>query len=92
MNLFRTLGLGTQKLIHGNHTVPGTVTEVKTCRWLKVNQKSLRTSPLDGAAFPHILYFTYQVGGTAYRGNRFVNWKITVYYDPSAPARCTVSI
>lgn len=101
MKLLRTLGLGSRKLIHRNHTVPGTVTEVKTCHWLKVNQRSLRATPLDGAAFPHILHFTYQVDGTIYRGSRFVNWNlpcpgkgaaVTVYYDPSAPARCTVSI
>lgn len=101
MNILRTLGLGAGKLIRGNHTAAGTVTEVKTCHFLKVNQKSLRTTPLDGAAFPHILYFTYQVDGTSYRGSRFVNWnlpcpgkgaEITVYYAPSAPARCTVSI
>lgn len=101
MNILCTLGFGSGKLIHGNHTTVGTVTEVKTCRWIKINQKPLRTTPLDGTAFPHIFYFTYQVDGTSYQGSRFVNWnlpcpgkgaKLTVYYDPSAPARYTVSI
>lgn len=96
MGIFCMFGIGAQKLIAANHKTAGTVTEVKPCYFLKINQKPLRSTPLDGAAFPHIIHFTYQVDGTVYRGRRFVNWnrtpprrggRITVYFDPNRPAR-----
>lgn len=96
MRITCMFGIGSKKLMDGAHRTEGTVTEVKTCWWLKVNGKSIRTTPLDGASFPHIIHFTYQVDGTAYQGSRFVNWhlpcprrgeKLTVYFDPKRPAR-----
>lgn len=73
MRITCMFGLGSKKLIAGAHKTEGTITAVKTCHWLKVNQKSIRTTPLDGAAFPHIIHFSYQVDGTVYQGSRFAN-------------------
>ena len=42
----------------------GTVTSVKKQWWLKVNTKSFRTGPLDGAKFPHVIKVKYYVDGT----------------------------
>lgn len=95
MQILHMFGMGTKKIIAANHRAEGTVTDVKPCYWLKINQKPLRTTPLDGAAFPHIVHFTYQVDGTVYQGRRFVNWnqacprrggKLTVYFDQNRPA------
>lgn len=96
MEILRMFGIGAQKLIAANHKTEGTVTEVKPCYFLKINQKALRSTPLDGAVFPHIIHFTYQVDGNVYRGRRFVNWtqtpprrgdRLTVYFNPDRPAR-----
>ena len=79
----------------------GTVLSVATQWWLKVNTKPIRRSAIDGALFPHIIHFTYTVGGEAYRGKRYVNWnkrcpetgeKLTVYYEQEAPAKYAVIV
>ena len=97
MNL-RMFGIGVTDAIAGEQT-QGTVTQVKTCWWLKVNTKALRTSAMDGAMFPHIIHFTYVVSGQTYQGKRYVNWnkrcpvngeKLTVYYEKNDPARYAV--
>ena len=99
MNL-RMFGLGVSAAIAGEQT-EGQVTEVKTWWWLKVNTKSVRTSPLDGAQFPHIIYFSYNVDGKNYQGKRYVNWnkqcpvkgeKITVYYEKETPNNYAVIV
>lgn len=101
MRIFRTFGIGTKTLISANCSVEGTITAVKTCYFLKVNQKPFRTTPLDGAAFPHIIRFTYQVDGTVYHGCRFLSWTlpcpcqgqtVTVFFDPRKPANYAINI
>ena len=98
--MLRMFGIGVTNAIAGKKT-EGTVTEVKTCWWLKVNTKPVRTHMMDGAVFPHIIHFTYTVGGEAYRGKRYVNWnkrcpetgeKLTVYYEQEAPAKYAVIV
>ena len=94
MGMFQMLGLDDKRILTGDYCTDGKVTEVKTCHWLKVNTKPIRTNHLDGAKFPHIIHFTYCVNGTQYHGSRFVNWNhrcpvkdesITVYYDSEKP-------
>ena len=98
MNLLRIFGFGVTNAIAGNQA-DGTITEVKTCYWFKVNTKPVRTHSGDGAVYPHIIHFTYHAGGQAYTGKRFVNWnkrcpvkgeKLTVYYEPDNPSHYAV--
>ena len=99
MNL-RMFGIGVTDALAGDQT-EGTVTEVKTCYWLKVNTKPVRCSAIDGALFPHIIHFTYSVDGQAYKGKRYVNWnkrcpvkgeKITVHYEREKPEKYAVIV
>ena len=94
----RMFGIGVTNAIAGEQT-EGKVTEVKTCWWLKVNTKPIRRNMFDGTVFPHIICFTYVVGGQTYRGKRYVNWdkpcpqkgaKLTVYYEKENPANYAV--
>ena len=62
----RMFGIGVMNAIAGEQT-EGVVSQVKTCWWLKVNTKPIRRNMFDGALFPHIIYFTYTVGGEVYR-------------------------
>jgi len=96
----RMFGIGTAGAIAGKQT-EGVVTEVKTCWWLKINTKPIRSHALDGAVFPHIIHFTYSVGGQIYKGKRYVNWnkqcpqkgqKLEVCYEQENPARYAVIV
>lgn len=97
MNL-RMFGIGVTDAIAGEQT-QGTVTKISTCWWLKVNTKPVRANAMDGAMFPHIIYFTYIVRGETYQGKRYVNWnkpcpvvgeKLTVYFEKNDPAKYAV--
>jgi len=101
MNLLKCLGIGTGNLLRSGKETVGTVTAVKTCYWLKVNTKAVRLGPMDGAKFPHIVYFTYEADGVQYKGSRFYNWNqeaplkgagVTVCYDPSNPQKYAVRV
>lgn len=101
MSFFSTFGFGSKKVISGGYSVTGSVTDVKTCWWLKVNTKPVRSHSLDGAVFPHIVRFTYTVNGREYEGSRYVGWEkrcphineaIVVYYDNDDPKKCTVNL
>ncbi len=94
----RIFGIGVTNAIAGKQT-EGVITQVKTCWWLKINTKPVRKNMFDGAVFPHIIYFTYNVDGQAYRGKRYVNWnkrcpekreKLTVYYEKKNPGKYAV--
>jgi len=96
----RMFGIGVKSAIAGERT-EGTVTQVKTCWWLKVNTKPARRNMFDGAVFPHIIHFTYSVDGQTYQGKRYVNWnkrcpqigeKLMVYYEKEKPARYAVIV
>lgn len=100
MSLLRELGIGSEKIIAQNNAVPGIVTSAETCWMIKVNKSAFRTHPLDGAAFPHFIRFTYCVDGTEYTGGRFfdafsrcpqVDELITVYVDGADPSKYAVS-
>lgn len=101
MNLLRTFGFGEKRLLAEGAAVQGTVTAVKTCWWLKVNQSPARTHALEGAAFPHIIYFAYHTAGKDYAGSRYVSWarrcpqireQILVRVDRTAPKKYAVEI
>ena len=101
MKLLRTFGWGEKKLLSGGHAVTGRVTDVKKCWWLKVNTKPVRVSGLDGAVFPNIIHFTYEVDGVSYQGSRYVGLHpsfprkgeaLVVYYDEQNPTRYAVNI
>ena len=92
MGFLQTFGL--KKTIPGGQKTTASVTDVKTCWWLKVNTKPVRTHMWDGAVYPHIITYAYTVDGTAYTGRRFI-WvtdrcpkpteQIPVLYDPRQP-------
>ena len=99
MALLRKLGIGGQKIIAQNNRVRGVVTSAETCWMIKVNKSAFRTHPLDGAAFPHFIRFSYSVDGTQYSGGRFfdaltrcpqVNEVIDVYVDGKDPSKYAV--
>ena len=90
MGILHTLGLEDRKIISQGRETAGTVTRVKTCWWIKVNTKHVRMGSLDGAKFPHIIYFTYSAGGVTYQGSRYVRYflrcpvrgeNLAVFYD-----------
>lgn len=98
--LLRMFGIGASGAFAGGQT-EGTVTEVKTCYWFKVNTKPVRTYWGDGAVYPSIIHFTYTVYGQTYHGKRWVHWnkrcpvkgeRITVYYEEAAPEKYAVII
>lgn len=98
--ILRMFGIGCADAIADKQT-EGTVTEVTTCFWFKVNTKAVRTHPGDGAVYPHIIRFAYRVGTKDYTGRRWVMWnkrcpvkgeKITVYYEAADPAKYAVII
>ena len=97
---FRMFGIGAAKAFAGGQT-QGTVTEVNTCYWFRVNTKPVRTHSGDGAVYPHIIRFSYQVEGRTYAGRRWVMWNkrcpvkgegITVHYEEAAPQKYAVII
>lgn len=96
--LLRIFGIGTANALLGSST-QGTVTEVKVCWWFKVNTKPVRLHSSDGALYPHIIRFSYQVDGLTYEGRRWIMWnrrcpvkgeKITVCYEEDAPEKYAV--
>lgn len=101
MSVLRMLGLGEKKVFAQNISVPGCITAVKKCWWLKVNTKPVRHDMWDGAKFPHIAEFTYEVDGKAYTGKRWISYDdvppavgkaIRVYCDRIDPAKYAVKL
>ena len=50
-----------------------TVISVSKQWWLKINTKPVRTSPLDGAEFSHIIKMQYQADGKYYTIRKWIN-------------------
>lgn len=101
MSLWNQPGLSKQEIVDMGHCTEGTITDVKTLWFLKVNTKVIRKSPTDGAAFPHRIVFHYMVDGKEYTGSRVLGPsvtapargdQITVYYDLEAPEHCALQI
>ena len=94
MNIFRLFGIGGSKVRAADCSVPGTVTAVNRCWWLKVNTKPVRRFSGDGAVYPSIITFSYQVDNIPYVGKLYIphhyrvpqtGETIDVYYDPANP-------
>lgn len=85
-----------KRLIAQNNRTEGTITSLKKCWWLQINTKPVRSHSLDGAVFPYIINFKYNVNDTEYSGKKFIGIntrglsegeKITVYYDKDRPSK-----
>ena len=77
----------------------GTVVSVAKQWWLKVNTKPIRTGPLDGAAFPHIIKASYTVDGFEYSKRKWVGagspvpgigTGVKVIYDAEKPSKAKI--
>ena len=61
-----------KRLIAQNNRTEGTIISLKKCWWLKINTKPVRSHSLDGAVFPYIINFKYNVNDTEYNGKKFI--------------------
>ena len=94
MKILRLFGIGSDAILGQGHSVPGKVTNVYRCWWLRINTKPVRRFSGDGAAYPHIIMFEYQVNGIAHLGKLYIPIRcrvplkgetIEVFYDPEKP-------
>lgn len=81
--------------------IQGTVVSVKKQWWLKVNTKSFRKGPLDGATFPHIVGVKYSVDGVEFIKHKWLSAgisapcegeKVTVVYKTENPKKIRLKI
>ncbi len=100
MYLAGTLGLNKKTIAEGLK-VPGKVTKQSILYWCKINTKSVRYGPGDGAIYPGFIHFSYNVDGKEYTGSRLVSpyarcpvkdETITVYYDKNNPEKYALDI
>ena len=77
----------------------GTVISVQKQGWLKINTKPVRTGPLDGAIFPHIIKVQYTVNGKTYFKRKWiaandpvpaVGSSVTVRYCDENPGKAKI--
>lgn len=96
MNILRIFGIGAGNIRACNCSVSGTVTNVSRCWWLTINTKTVRRFPGDGAVYPSIITFSYQVDDIPYAGKLYIphycrvpqtGETISVYYDPKHPRK-----
>lgn len=85
--------------ISNENRTNGKIEKVTKCWWIKVNEKPVRLHSLDGAAFPHIMTFTYEVDGVQYKKRKYIGLRIDtigifgnvdVYYDKDKPSKCAI--
>lgn len=79
----------------------GTVVTVTKQWWFKVNTQPMRSHPLDGAVFPHVIKVQYTVNGTVYTKRKWIHagcfvpsvgQKVTVVYDADKPKRASIKL
>ena len=79
----------------------GKVVAVHKQWWLKINAQILRTHPLDGASFPHIIKVQYIVNGKQYCKRKWINagqavpcigFFVTVEYDENKPKKAKICL
>lgn len=79
--------------------IDGYVVSVKKQWWLKINTKSFRKGPLDGAIFPHIIKVRYIVRDKEYTKKKWINAgkhtpcvgdTIKIVYDESKPSKAKI--
>lgn len=77
----------------------GTVISVQKQWWLKINTKPVRTGPLDGAIFPHIIKAQYTVNGKTYFKRKWIDANdpvpavgssVTVLYCDENPGKAKI--
>jgi len=77
----------------------GIVASVKKQWWLSIRTKALRTSPLDGVVFPHIMKVRYTVDGKEYTKRKWINAglpvpkvgsAVQVLYNSDKPSKAKV--
>ncbi len=77
----------------------GTVVSVAKQWWLKVNTKPVRTGPLDGAVFPHIIKVSYTADGTEFTKRKWISagshvpgigTAVKVIYDEGKPSKAKI--
>jgi len=76
--------------------VNGEIIKVTKLWMIKINTKSFRKGPLDGATFPYIVKVKYTVNNETYIKNKYVyvgnkkiniGDKVTVTYNESNPSK-----
>lgn len=55
------------KIIAQNNLTKSVIQKITKCWWINVNTKPVRLHALDGAVFPYIMTFTYEVNGIEYK-------------------------
>ena len=89
------------RIIEQNNIAKGTIQKVTKCWWIKVNTKPVRMHALDGAIFPYIMTFTYEVDGIQYKKRKYIGLRadaigifgnVDVYYDKDKPSRCEIKL
>ena len=94
MNIFRLFGIGGSKIRRADCSIPGTITAVSRCWWITINTKPVRRFSGDGAVYPSIITFSYQVDNVSYVGTLYIPYRcrvpqagetIGIYYDPANP-------
>lgn len=56
------------------NSVDGKIIKTNKLWWLKINKKSFRTTPLDGATFPYKVKIEYSVNNKKYRKSKIIYW------------------
>ena len=78
------------------NNVDGKIIKINKLWWLKINKKSFRTTPLDGATFPYKVKIEYNVNDRKYEKNKFIYWGndsvnlgdiVVVTYEQSNPSK-----
>lgn len=79
-----------------NKNVEGIIIKSSKLWWCKINTKAFRTSPLDGATFPHFIKIKYNVDGNEYIKGKVVYWgkepintgdKVVITYNDTKPSK-----
>ena len=91
-----SFGIGKKRILAANSETIGTIKDVTPCYWLKINTKPARRDMWDGAVYPHMVHFQYEIDGNLFTGKRYWPWRlntpaqgqaIKVFFDPKAPTR-----
>ena len=89
-----TFGIGKRRILTANTETYGIILNVTPCYWLKINTKPARSDMWDGAVYPHMVHFQYEIDGCIFTGKRYWPWRlntptrgqtIKVFFDPKAP-------
>ena len=82
-----------------NKETMGTVIFAQKQWWLKINTKSVRIGPLDGATFPYVIKVQYTVDGKIYIKRKWigandsvpaVGSSVTVLYCEEKPGKAKI--